>query len=266
MLHGDVGQLQYDGRTGPILADEGIFFYDHFYQLLNRSNRNGYLQALPLEAERNGLTWPVPDCFGIESIQSKIFKDVQRSLRATIPTNLVKIMLHMPINMFVELFGEFDVRVTKTMLVCKQMDNERLTRILRKQWFTRQVGNVHCRIVLDTVVAKYMITTQTFILSFWYCREHHINGVLVPMDQESASLEDNKVMDIEVVDDRSAIIAIISIREECTLVELRKDIHDEAPNMLPEDFYFVHNGTRVLKRRELQIKCKELQGWVHAIL
>ena len=123
---------------------------------------------------------------------------------------------------------------------------------------------MHCRIVLDTVVAKYMITMQTFILSFWYYREHHINGVLVPMDQESASLEDNKVVDIEVADDTSSVITIISIREECTLVELRKDINDEAPNMLPEDFHFVHNGKRVLKRRELQMKCKELQGWIQA--
>ena len=61
MLHGHVGQLQYEGRTGGSLADEGIFFYDHFYQLLNRSNRNGYLQALPLEVEKNRLAWPVPN-------------------------------------------------------------------------------------------------------------------------------------------------------------------------------------------------------------
>ena len=81
----------------------------------------------------------------------------------------------------------------------------------------RQVENVHCRIVLDTVVAKYMITTQTFILSFWYCREHYINGVLVPMDQEAANLKDNQVVDIEVVDDASAPLTIISIKEECTL-------------------------------------------------
>ena len=64
--------------------------------------------------------------------------------------------------------------------------------------------------------------------------------------------------------DSSYVITIISIREECTLVELRKDIHDEAPNMLPEDFHFVHNGKRVLKIRELQMQCKELQGWIQA--
>lgn len=262
MLHGHVGQLQYEGRSGGSLADEGLFFYDHFYQLQDRSNTKGYLQALPLEADRNRLAWPVPDCFGVESTQSKIYRDVQRSLRATIPTKLVKIMLSMPVNIFVELFGEFDVKVTKTMLACRRMDNELLAKILQNQWFMRQVENVHCRIVLDTVVAKYMITTQTFILSFWYCREHYINGVLVPMDQEAASLKDNQVVDIEVVDEASSLLTIISIREECTLAELRKDMNDEAPNMLPEDFYFVHNRKRVLKRRELQMKCKELGGRV----
>ncbi|WP_447383766.1 hypothetical protein, partial [Streptococcus pneumoniae] len=75
-----------------------------------------------------------------------------------------------------------------------------LEKVLRNQWCTKQVGNVHCRIVLDSVVAKYMIPTQTFILSFWYCRKHYINGALVPMDQEAASLEDNQIVDIEVVD------------------------------------------------------------------
>ena len=120
LLH---GQLQYEGRSGGSLADGGLVFYDHSYQLLDRSYTKGYLEALPLEADRNRLAWTVP-CFGVDFTQSKIYKDVQRSLRTTIPTKLVKIMLSMPVNNFVELFGEFDVRVTKTMLSCRRMDNE----------------------------------------------------------------------------------------------------------------------------------------------
>ena len=53
----------------------------------------------------------------------------------------------------------------------------------------------------------------------------------------------------------SSLLTIISIREECNLAELCKDMNYEAPNMLPKDFFFVHNRKCVLKRRELQIKC-----------
>ena len=264
VLHGHVGKLHYDGRSGGSLADEGIFFYDHFYQLVDRCHTKGFLQTIQLEAEQNGLVWSVLDCFSIESIQNKIYRDVQRSLRATIPTKIVKIILSMSINCFVEMFGGFDVRVTKTMLACRGMDNDMLLKVLQNKWCTRQVGSIHCRIVLDTVVAKYMIATQTFILSFWYCREHFINGILAPMDQEAASLEGNQVVDIEVVDESSSLLTIISIREECTLSELRKDMIDEANGMLPEDFYFVHNRQHVLERRESHIKCRELHGRVQA--
>ena len=159
VLHGHVGKLQYEGRNGGSLADEGLFFYDHFYQLQDRCNTKGYLQALPLEAEKNRLAWPVPDCFAMEAIYSKLYRDVQRSLRPTIPTKLVRIMLSVPINSFVEVFGDFDVRTTKTMLASRRMDKELLAKLLRNQWFMRQVGNVHCHIVLDTIVAKYMIPT-----------------------------------------------------------------------------------------------------------
>ena len=41
------------------------------------------------------------------------------------------------------------------------------------------------------------------------------------------------MVDIAVVDEASSLLTIISIREECTLAELRKDMNDEAPNLLP---------------------------------
>ncbi|KAI5058987.1 hypothetical protein GOP47_0025306 [Adiantum capillus-veneris] len=78
------------------------------------------------------------------------------------------------------------------------------------------------------------------------------------MDQESASLEHNKAMDIEVLDEAGSLVTITSLRQENTLNY--QDIHEESPHILPAEFFFVHNGKHVMKRWELQIKCKELEG------
>ena len=93
-----------------------------------------------------------------------------------------------------------------------------------------------------------MIATQTFIMSFLYGRQRYIGGVLVPMDQESASLKDNQVVDIEVLDEKGTLVTIISLRQENTLYQLHMDMHEESPHILPMDFFFVHNGKHVMKR------------------
>ena len=62
------------------------------------------------------------------------------------------------------------------------------------------------------------------------------------MDQEAASLVDNKVIDIEVFDEASNLTTMISIREHCNLVPLRKDIIEESLVEVPAQFNFIHNG------------------------
>lgn len=154
------------------------------------------------------MDWPIPGTFVLESVKSKMYKNVQCSLRGSIATKIVKIVMYMPITVFVDLFSVADVRITKTMLICKNLNSEVSTNLLDEDWFIKEVDNIHCAIALETLIAKYMIATQTFILSFWYKRSRYIYGNLVPLDQEATSLGDNKVIDISVFDEASNLISI----------------------------------------------------------
>ena len=263
VVHAHIGQCQYDGRSGQVLANSGIYFYDHFYHLLDRSHSKGTLEKLPLQADWNYMDWPIPDTLVIESARSKAYKDVQRSLRGTIATKIVKVVMYMPITVFVELFSAVDIKIAKTMLICRNMDSDMSSKLLDEGWHYKEIDNIHCGIVLETLVAKYMISTQTFIMSFWYKRSRYIAGMLVPMDQEAASLVDNKVIDIEVFDEASNLTTVISIREHCNLVQLRNDIVEESLVEVPAQFTFIHNGRKVMRRRERLILCKDLNNKVH---
>ena len=142
-----------------VLANSGIYFYDHFYHLLDRSHSKGTLEKLPLQADWNYMDWPIPDTVVIESARSKAYKDVQRSLRGTITTKIVKVVMYMPITIFVELFSAVDIKIAKTMLICRNMDPDMSSKLLDEGWHYKEINNIHCGIVLETLVAKYMIST-----------------------------------------------------------------------------------------------------------
>ena len=152
---------------------------------------------------------------------------------------------------------------TQLDFICKNMDSDMSSKLLDEGWHYKEIDNIHCGIVLETLVAKYMISTQSFIMSFWYKRSRYIGGMLVPMDQEAASLVNNKVIDIEVFDEASNLTTMISIREHCNLVQLRKDIIEESLVEVPAQFTFIHNGRKVMRRRERLILCKDLNDKVH---
>ena len=103
IIHSHIGQLQYDGRSGQMLTNTGIFFYDHFYRLHDNKNSKGSLHKISLQSDWNYMDWPIPDTSVLESVKSKLYKDVQRSLRGSIATKIVKIVMFMPITVFVRL-------------------------------------------------------------------------------------------------------------------------------------------------------------------
>lgn len=260
VVHRHIGQLQYEGRCARNLADAGIFFYDHLYILLDNTHTKGRLQKIPLQADWNYIDWPIPDACILESVKSKLYKDVQRSLRGNIATRLVKVVVFMPITVFVELFNECKVTITKTMLSCKDQSPTFLVNLLDENWYRKVHNNIHCQIAFDTLKVKYMLATQSLIMSFWYKRSRYIAGDLVPMDQEAASLEHDAVTKIHVYDECSNLLTVISIRELCTLQQLRQDIIGECQQELPSQFLFSHNGRKVLLRRECNIVCKDLNN------
>lgn len=257
VVHAHIGQLQYEGRSHRSLADVGIFFYDHFYQL-DRNHRAGSLIYMPLEGDWNYIDWPVPDYFALESVKSKLFKDVQRSLRPSVPTKLVKLVLFIPITMFIELFGSQSIRIARTMLLCNGLDAVFCSSLLDNAWHTKESTGIVSEVALDSIIVKYMIATQSLILSFWYKRSRLIDGALVPMDQEAASLEGNSVMHIEVIDNDENLLTAITIRELSTLSQLRQDIMQESLAEIDPNFSFIHDGRKLLRRREKVIQCRDI--------
>ena len=163
VIHAHIGVLQYEGRSNMSLANEGIFFYDHFYDI-GKLHQGGRLIPLPLTSDWNYIDWPVPDFCVLELIRSKLFKDVQRSLRVAIPTKNVKLSMYCPITVFVELFGSSNIHIAKTLLLCK---NPPTAAIFDNGWKSREAEGIQCDIAEDTMLAKYMLATQTLIVSYW---------------------------------------------------------------------------------------------------
>lgn len=261
VIHAHIGVLQYEGRTHRSLADQGIFFYDSFYKT-NQNNIGGEVIPLLLTTDWNCIDWPVPDTYVLEATRSKLFKDVQRSLRVTIPTKLVKISLFCPLTVYIDMFGACNVKVAKTMLICKDAAT---TQMLDNGWDNKEDANIQCQVALDSVLAKYMIATQTLIFSFWYRRSRSINGIMIPMDQEAASSQSAKVINIEVQDSNFSLLTVVAIRETCTLADLRRDIVDESMLESEGQFIFKHNGRQILPRREMSIICKDINTSIQLI-
>ena len=128
VLHAQIGQSQYEGRSPKSLADAGIFFYDHFYHLLDKKKTKGSIEKVSLQAEWSYIDWPIPDYASIESVKCKLFRDVQKSLCGAIPTWIVKIILFMPLTVFVELFCRCRIKISRTTLSCNNIHSILLER------------------------------------------------------------------------------------------------------------------------------------------
>ncbi|KAI5056110.1 hypothetical protein GOP47_0029631 [Adiantum capillus-veneris] len=167
VVHAHIGSLQYSRRSSKRLADEGIFFYDHFYQL-SSGNKNGMLVKVPLPTDWNTVDWPVPKETMVEAMQIKLYKDIQRSLRSSIPTKLVRIANFCPVALFIELFHSYNIQVTKTMFMCKSFQQSSCDKLLDKGWYAKEEIGLRCEVALDTLVVKYMIASQwTRFLQVW---------------------------------------------------------------------------------------------------
>ncbi len=263
VIHSHIGLLQYEGRTSKSLADAGVFFYDHFYKL-GKNLGSGSLVRVPLEADWTSIDWPVPDALILEAVKSKLFKDIQRCLRPTVPTKIVKISMFLPLTVFVEVFCSQQVRITKSMLLCKALPNEFCESLLDPGWHTKEADGILSEVCFSSLIGKYMIASQSMLLSFWYKRSHYINGVLVPMDQEAASLDNNQVMEIEVLEG-SNLLTVVSLREQSTLEQLRLDILEESLQDINPNFSFIYKGRKLLRRRERTIQCMGIPKQVQIV-
>ena len=72
-----------------------------------------------------------------------------------------------------------------------------------------------------------------------------LGNKLVPLDQDvNRFAPDNASIDIT-VNENGNLVSFISVRQKCTLAQLRHDIHMEANRTIPAGFAFVLNNKKV---------------------
>ena len=101
VYHAYVGEQIFQEHTHGALAKQGIFFYDMFYFEPILPTSWGRLSPLALP---NFKEWAVPATTTSESYRVKLYKEIQKSLKATTATKNVRITIFMPIEVFVEFF------------------------------------------------------------------------------------------------------------------------------------------------------------------
>ncbi|MCO5590814.1 hypothetical protein L7F22_044789 [Adiantum nelumboides] len=80
------------------------------------------------------------------------------------------------------------------------------------------------------------------------------------VDQDSTGLEDNPTVDVEVFERYNGLMLVVIIRELCNLLQLRHDIIEESMDRDLLDFTFFLAGHKLMRRREKDILCKDLDG------
>ena len=118
VLHSSIGEQMYKGRTGWSLAENGVFFYDHFYVVPSTPLCHGSITKIALPDFRSE-EWPLPSQITSESYRCKIFSEIQKCLRTNIASKQCRISLFMPLDVFVDFFSHVEVRRCKTMFSVK---------------------------------------------------------------------------------------------------------------------------------------------------
>lgn len=244
VFHSFIGAQQYKGRTSSQLAEAGVFFYDHFYEV-DFHQGIGTLTRLAVP-EFISNEWPLPSSDISEGIRLKLFQEVQKALKGNIATRLVKIKVCMPLCVFVDFFALSDrpVEVKNTMLVCKNVHASTMLEVLDKGWNVKNQGGITCRVHSESINVKYMIKSQNFIMSFSYQRSFYVRGVLTDMDQDYETELFNSLIEIDIWMDNELQTSLI-IGKQCTLQQLRQDLVAEDEIELPDNFRFMIEGTRV---------------------
>lgn len=242
VLHSSIGEQMYKGRTGGSLAQNGVFFYDHFYVVPSTPLCHGTLNKIALPDFRSE-EWPLPSQITSESYRCKIFSEIQKCLRTNIASKQCRISLFMPLDVFVDFFSHVEVRRCKTMFSVKNFQDHNLLEFVDEGWNEKIEGGIHCRVHMDSIACKYMVASQNFILTFYYSRWHILDCKKVPLDQNLDDFGDNPIVDIDVWMGND-ILCIVKLREQCTLKQLRVDLETEEYEV-PANFIFSINRRKV---------------------
>ncbi len=237
-----VGEEMYKGRAKGSLAKNGVFFYDHFYNAPSQSGQWGSLTELPLPGFCSG-DWPLPNPSTSENYRCKLFHEVQKCLKSGIASKQSRVVLFMPIIVFIDFFSDMDVRISKTMFSVKSAKMEDIMELVDEGWNMKVQNGITCNVVEGSVTCKYMLSTQNFIMTFFYSRWHNVGGNVVPLDQNLDNFSDDPILDIDVWLNNE-LLTIVKIRSMCTLHQLRMDMQSEEVET-PTSFSFQVKNLKV---------------------
>jgi hypothetical protein len=238
--HASIGEHLYKVRSGRSLAERGVFFYDKLYMAPQSVAAFGTLKPLPLPPLESP-EWPLPIAETSECFRLKLYNDIQRCLRPNVASRQVKITLFMPLHVFVDFFYDEEVRKTLSMIICK---SEKCMDFLDQSWDLKELHGVTCKVQHKSIICKYMIGSQNFILTFHYMRWHYVNGNLVAIDQDLEDDIENPLILLEVWIENE-LLTVLNIRANVSLRQIRMDLANEDDLTMPNNYLFKCNNSKV---------------------
>ena len=104
----------------------------------------------------NTIDWLIHDGSIIESYRARLFVGVQHSLRPNIATRIVEITMFMHVNVFVDTFQDYPIKVCKTMFTFREKGCEQILKFLDYGWDKIMSNTMYCEVVHNTMSLKYI--------------------------------------------------------------------------------------------------------------
>lgn len=241
VIHTDIGQLQYRGRTAKDLVDSGIFFYESMY-IPDTKGNFGQIVPIPLPSFESD-EWIAPAATVSESFRCKIYNDVKNSLKMSTGSKTVRLSWFISLNIFVDFFSSVNVHKTPTMFVCKNLSDSLLSELMDEGWDKRSDGEIECRIKMSSMCFRYQIEKQMLSLCFHYQRWKKNKGKWVPLDQDLEASGHSKRKNIEIIYN-DAVLTCVEVEEDWSLNYIRWELLLLQDDVL-SDFRFIFNGKLV---------------------
>ena len=100
-VHGNIREQIYKDRSKSSLADNEVFFYDHFYYIpTKRQACGGKLDKIPLP-HFDSPDWPLPSQGTSEAYRCRIFIEIQKCMKPNVASTQSRVNIFMPIDVFI---------------------------------------------------------------------------------------------------------------------------------------------------------------------
>ena len=96
----------------------------------------------------------------------------------------------------------------------------------------------------DSVVCRYMLSSQNLVIAFWYRRYRVQNCSMVPLDQDINGLDTS--VSLDVFSEGGDLISTVTTHQDKPLSQLRENLNYMEVMDLPEKFHFVIDNQKVM--------------------